>query len=245
MKRLDNPAAVDKFRSLILSLLGLQFEDNKLGFLGEVIQQRLNDTGRRVDDYLGSLEGEKSLDELALLANELTVPETYFFRNYDQFRAFTEVVLPARMRAQTHSRSLNILSAGCASGEEAYSLAMAVFAALPDPSWTVSIRAIDINPTALKKARRARYSSWAFRETSPDLQQKWFHAEGRDLVVDDRVRQAVTFQERNLAADDPDFWRPCSYDVIFCRNVMMYFSPEQARRLVARISGALVTVSML
>jgi len=240
MKRLDNPAAVDKFRSLILSRLGLQFEDSKLGFLGEVIQQRLSDTGRRVDDYLGTLEDDTSLDELALLAKELTVPETYFFRNYDHFRVVTEVVLPACMRAKAHSRSLNILSAGCASGEEAYSLAMTIFSILPDPSWTVSIRAVDINPTALKKARRARYSSWAFRETSPELQQKWFRPDGRELVVDERVRKAVTFEERNLAADDPDFWRPHSYDVIFCRNVMMYFSPEQAQRLVARISHALM-----
>lgn len=239
MKRLDNPAAVEKFRALILSRLGLQFEDAKLGFLAEVIQSRLDDTGRGVYDYLGQLEDGNSQSELAPLAKELTVPETYFFRNNDQFRAFTDVALPARMRARVHTRALNILSAGCASGEEAYSIAIAVLAALPDPSWNISIRAVDINPAVLKKAKSGRYSSWAFRETPQELKHKWFRAEGRDLVIDERVRRAVTFQELNLAADDPDFWRPNSFDVIFCRNVMMYFSPEQAQRLVARISGAL------
>jgi len=239
MKRLDNAAAVEKFRGLILSRLGLQFEDAKLGFLGQVIQQRLQDTGRDVEEYLIALEDDASLKELVPLAKELTVPETYFFRNSDQFRAFNEVALPARMRAQAHTRTLKILSAGCASGEEAYSLAIAVLEAIPDPSWNISIRAIDINPTALKKAQRGRYSAWSFRETGPHLQQKWFKAEGRDLVVDERARRAVTFEERNLAADDPDFWRPQSYDVVFCRNVMMYFSPEHAQKLVARISRAL------
>ncbi len=239
MKRLESPDAVEKFRSLILGRLGLQFEDSKLGFLGEVIQLRLNETGLDPDAYLRLLEYSGADNELAPLAKELTVPETYFFRNSDQFHALREVAIPARLAAQEQTRKLNILSAGCASGEEPYSLAMLMLDLKLDPSWKVSVRAIDINPTALKKARRGHYSSWAFRETTPEQQQRWFRPDGRDFVVIDSVRDVVSFQECNLAADNTEVWRPESYDIIFCRNVLMYFSPEQARKVMGRISQAL------
>jgi len=239
MRRLESTQDVEKFRTLIHTRLGLQFEDAKLNFLGEVIQLRMDETGLSSADYLRALEFDASDTELAPLAKELTVPETYFFRNADQFRAFREVVLPARMKAQAATRRLNILSAGCASGEEAYSLAMTLLGAGLDPSWSFAVRAIDINPTALKKARRGRYSSWAFRETPQDQQQRWFKQEGRDLIVADRVREYVTFQECNLASENADVWRPGTYDVIFCRNVLMYFSPAQAAKVIARISRAL------
>src|SRR5207244_1309096 len=99
-----------------------------------------------------------SMDELGALAEELTVTETYFFRNMDQFRALTEVALPDRIRARPSRRSLSLLSAGCASGEEAYSLAAAVRQQLPETAgWEVAIRGVDINPAMIAKARRAHY----------------------------------------------------------------------------------------
>ena len=239
MRRLENLAAVERFRDLILSNLGLQFEDSKLGVLSEVIQHRLDSTGATVDSYLSALQDDAA-QELAPLAKELTVPETYFFRNYDQFRAFQGEVLPSRMAVQPAARRLHILSAGCATGEEPYSIAMAMLATVRDPTWTVSIRAVDVNPNAIKKARRAHYSSWAFRETTADLRQKWFRQDGHNYLLDETVRDMVSFEEKNLVADDSDLWRPGSYDVVFCRNVMMYFSPEHARQLIARISNSLL-----
>jgi len=239
MRRLEDIEDIEKFRTLVLARLGLQFEDAKLGFLGEVIQLRMNETGLNSADYLRALELDPSDSELAPLAKELTVPETYFFRNADQFRAFREVVLPARLRAQASTRRLNILSAGCASGEEAYSLAMTILGAGLDPSWSFSVRAIDINPVALKKARQGSYSPWAFRETPQDQQQRWFRQQGRELTIDNGVRTHVTFQECNLAADNSEIWRPHSYDVVFCRNVLMYFSPAQAAKVITRISRSL------
>src|SRR5207247_2974392 len=99
-------------------------------------------------------------DELAALARELTVPETYFFRNRDQFRALSDVVLPDRIAARAGERRLSLLSAGCASGEEAYSLAI-VARDVVDPSWRVSVLGVDVSPAALAKAAGGRYSSWA------------------------------------------------------------------------------------
>jgi chemotaxis protein methyltransferase CheR len=108
-----------------------------------------------------------------------------------------------------------------------------------DPAWNIEVRAVDLNPAALERAGQARYSAWALRETPLELQRKWFRPDGRDLVLDEAVRAAVRFEERNLASDDAALWQPASFDVILCRNVVMYFAPEQARALLQRIVRAL------
>ncbi|MFA5885485.1 MAG: CheR family methyltransferase [Acidimicrobiia bacterium] len=229
---------VERFRSVLARRLGLQFDDAKSGFLGDVLRRRLAATHRDCERYLRNLEGRADQAELGALAQELTVPETYFFRNIDQFRAFSELVVPERIRTGAGGRRLRVLSAGCASGEEAYSLAILLRDAV-DSSWRTSIRAVDINPAVLEKAQRGRFSTWALRETPPDVQCRWFAEEGRDVVLDDAIREAVQFEWRNLAEDDPDLWQPERYDVVFCRNVIMYLTPESSRALVARITRAL------
>jgi chemotaxis protein methyltransferase CheR len=232
------PGDLDRFMAAVTYRLGLQFEEAKVGFLGEVLQGRLEAVKRPVDAYLRMLETDPSADELGALAEQLTVGETYFFRNSEQFRALAEVVLPERMRAHPAAKVLRLLSAACATGDEAYSLAIVARESIAEPSWQVAIRAVDLNPTALRKAERARYSPWALRETSPE-RRRWFRPEGRELALDETVRTAVTFEERNIAADDPDLWPAEAYDVVFCRNVLMYFAPEQARAAIARMARAL------
>ena len=230
---------VARFRAAIMQQTGLQFDDAKLPFLGEVLQRRLDRLDCSSACYLEKLEEEKLSGELTALAQELTVGETYFFRHNDQFRAFADIALPTRMRARESSRMLRLLSAACASGEEAYSLAIVARETIADPSWNVLIRAIDLNPAVLEKAARARYSPWALREAPADIQRKWFRAESREMVLQEAVRDAVQFDQGNLASDDPSLWQPSAYDVIFCRNVLMYFAPEQMRAAVARIAASL------
>jgi chemotaxis protein methyltransferase CheR len=219
--------------------IGLRFDDTKLNFLDDLLQRRLKKVGRADDVYLRELECKPSEGELAALARELTVGETYFFRNIEQFRALAEVVLPERMSARRASSTLRLLSAGCASGEEPYSIAIVTKETVTDPSWTVEIDAVDINPVSLQAARRAHYSAWALRGTSMELQKKWFRVNGRDMVLDKSVCDAVRFSADNLAGDNPKLWRTDCYDAIFCRNVLMYFSPEQMRAAIARIACSL------
>ncbi|MGH6725159.1 MAG: CheR family methyltransferase [Pseudolabrys sp.] len=230
---------LERFRSAIGRQIGLRFDHNRLGFLGEVLQRRLKDRRADGDAYLWSLENEPAADELTALAKELTVGETYFFRNNEQFRAFAEIVLPDRLRSRKQLRVLRLLSAGCSSGEEAYSLAIVAKETIQDPSCKISIRAVDLNPTALEKAARARYSTWALRETPIDTRAKWFCPDGRDVVLDESIRAMVAFEQGNLASDNPGLWQPSSYDAIFCRNVLMYFEPEQMRAAIARIARSL------
>jgi chemotaxis protein methyltransferase CheR len=232
---------VDRFRNIVARRLGLSFDDAKLGFLADVLGRRLEATGQRCESYLGQLESAPSArDEVRALATELTVTETYFFRNPDQFRALAQSALPSRLMARGTIRKLSILVAGCASGEEAYSLVISLQDLLPDPSWGLSIRAVDVNPTMLEKARRARYSAWSLRETPAEVQRRWFPQEGSEFVLDHSVRRRVAFEERNLSDDDPDLWAPESYDVVFCRNVLMYLTPDTARSLMRRVARALL-----
>lgn len=239
MNDLASRDELERFRTAIAGRIGLRFDDGRLDFLGNVLRHRLNDLGQASSTYLDNLEQIPSVAEIGTLAGELTVGETYFFRNAEQFRALAGVVLPQRMRARETPSELRLLSAGCASGEEAYSIAIVARETITDPAWDVQIRAFDINPAALAKAAAARYAPWALRETSSAQRQKWFRPDGREMRPDEMIRRAVRFEAGNLVGDDPGLWPAASYDVIFCRNVLMYFAPEQMRLAVGRIARSL------
>jgi chemotaxis protein methyltransferase CheR len=232
------PRQVERFRTVVASRLGLQFDDAKTAWLADLLRRRLDINGQLAEPYLACLRAQASRAEIGAIAQELTVAETYFFRNIEQFHALREHVVPERMQASGH-RGLRILSAGCASGEEPYSIAMMLDDLLHDRSRELSIRAVDLNPVVVEKARQARYTSWALRDTAPAMQQRWFRPDGREFVLDDRIRSAVKFEERNLNEDDAELWQPGAYDLIFCRNVLMYFAPSRAQAVVARIARSL------
>jgi chemotaxis protein methyltransferase CheR len=238
--RTPTRAEIDLFRQGVARRFGLLFDDAKLDYLGEVICRRLAETG--ISDprtYLASMDSHA---ESRALADLLTIGETYFFRNNDHFRVVSEAILPEVFQGGAPRRQIRILSAGCASGEEAYSLAILVRQILGTAtnSRIAPIHAIDISMSVLEKARRARFSSWSLRETPPELRLRYFRDEGREAVLDPSIRDMVIFEERNLLDDDPDFWAPNRFDLAFCRNVTMYFSPEAARDAIARISRSLV-----
>jgi chemotaxis protein methyltransferase CheR len=228
-----------RFRGWIVQRLGLHFDDTKLEFLAEVLERRADKKGLGLRPYLDRLEGADIDAELQALVPELTVPETYFFRHIDQFHAFADVALPQAQAARGSIRELRILSAGCASGEEPYSLAMLMRERGTDFGWNVEIHALDINPVTLAKAARGVYSAWALRETPPETQRRWFKNVGREFELEQSIRAAVTFQEVNLAQDNVALREPETYDVIFCRNVSMYFAADSAQALITRLTRAL------
>ncbi|MDG6997663.1 MAG: hypothetical protein JRN15_00950 [Nitrososphaerota archaeon] len=229
---------VQRFRIAIAERLGLQFEDAKLGFLAEIFERRIKATNLLSIDYISYLERDRNMDEVGVLASELTVPETYFFRNIEQFNAFTFRVLPERTKVRRPGEEIRILSAGCASGEEAYSLAICLQENL-EPNRKVSVTAIDVNPLILDRARQARFSPWSLREVPLAQQKRWFNQDGRYIYLNDRIREAVQFKQYNLVDNNQDLWKAETYDLIFCRNVMMYFTPENMYSLVDRITLAL------
>jgi chemotaxis protein methyltransferase CheR len=228
---------LDRFQKVIMQHLGLRFEDSKLDELAEALSARMKATScNRVDTYLGTLAASR--EEQHALAIHLTVPETFFFRMPDHFSALMEAVLPEALGR--NPRRIRILSAGCASGEEAYSIAMLVHDSADLRVSGVTIRGVDINPAVIAKARLGRYSEWSMRETKPEIQDRHFRKLGRNFQLDDAIRQMVSFEEGNLMDPAGTFWQKESCDVIFLRNVLMYFSPDAAKEVVGRVAQTLV-----
>jgi chemotaxis protein methyltransferase CheR len=231
---------VERFRDIVARRFGLRFDDTRLGQLAEILERRIESTREHPGGYLSRIDSPGlAQDEARALAGELTVSETYLFRNIEQFRAFADVALPARMGARSESRRLRLLSAGCASGDEAYSMAMLIRDLPGLTGWDVSIQGLDLSAAMIEKAVHARYSAWSLRETPADVQERFFRPDGRDFVLDPAVQVMVTFLERNLVQDDEALWQRETFDVVFCRNVLMYLTADAARSVVERISRSL------
>jgi chemotaxis protein methyltransferase CheR len=227
------------FRAAVTRWLGLEFDDSKDEFLAGVVRRRAAARNLSREAYLAGLRaGAPPASEQSALARELTINETYFFRHPAQFEAFRDEALPDRMRARDATRQLRVTSLGCSTGEEPYSLAI-LLDDVRRRGWDVAILGVDLDPTVLERARRGRYTAWSLRETSPEVQQRWFRVDGDERILDERVRTAVTFVQHNLASDEGDLWRAESHDVIFCRNVLMYFGAEAMLAAVDRITRAL------
>ncbi|WP_156885604.1 CheR family methyltransferase [Massilia niastensis] len=177
-----------------------------------------------------------------LCARHLTIAETYFFR---EPRAFTLLCEVARAKLATNPQaSLRVWSAGCCTGEEPYSMAIALRQALPglDPG-RMAILGTDLNAASLATARAGLYRDWSFRRSDPALRAAWFSAAGPGLyALRPDVRAQVRFAQLNLA--QPLFPSAAGgiagMDVIFCRNVLMYFSRRQMQMTIARLRACLV-----
>lgn len=218
---------VERFADLVAARLGLRVPAD------EHLDKLLRTRAAAYRDVPGYLRRFADGMDTGPVAAALTVGESYFCRHPEQLDAFTRIALPERARVRP---AVSVLSAGCASGEEPYTLAMLALEHCPVP---VDILAVDVDPDALARARAARYSAWALRATPEPVRRRWFRDTDGRTVPDARIRDAVRFEERNLAVDDPDLWRPQRYDIVFCRNVIMYLTPEATHRLLASIAGAL------
>jgi chemotaxis protein methyltransferase CheR len=233
-------AKLTRFAELIEQRLGLQYSRSSLIELEAILTARMTALQcRSFDAYLKRLGSEVSMhEELRRLAAKLTIGESYFFRSPEQLTVFSEVAIP-RLTRRDPTRPIRILSAGCSTGEEPYTLAMRLRELGPLAPAEVSILAIDINPEALAKARRGSYSAWAMRATPPDCVGKYFRRERRQFVLDEGVQAMVQFDERSVAREDYQFWQPHRFDIIFCRNVIMYLSARVVGEVIARFARAL------
>ena len=186
-----------------------------------------------------------SREQIEILARHLTVGETYFLREKEGLKAFEEEIVPALIRTRGEDEHhLRIWCAGCSTGEEPFSVATildAMGAALR--GWNISILGTDINPSALNKGAAGVYGEWSFRSSPRDFREKYFRrtGDGRFEIIP-KIRKMVSFFYLNLAEDVyPSLLNDTNaMDVIFCRNVLMYFTPERARMVVARLHRSLV-----
>ena len=182
---------------------------------------------------------------IEILASHLTVGETYFFRERPSFDLLETRVLPELIdRRRNTARRLRLWSAGCCTGEEAYSIAILLKCLLPDlADWQITILATDINPNFLKKAEDGVYGEWSFRGVSAELKEKYFakRHNGR-LEILPEIKRMVTFSYLNLMEETyPSLLgNSNAMDIIFCRNVLMYFGSERAKEVVRKLRLSLL-----
>lgn len=181
--------------------------------------------------------------EWARLVDLLTVGETYFFRDTSWFEAIERHVLqPLIDRRRREGRlNLRLWSAGCATGEEPYSLAMLLDRLLPDRlAWSITILASDINTLALDSAKRGVYRAWSFRQVPVSIIERHFDEAGDGFrELDPAIRGMVAFAPHNLVDESAYADDFADMDVIVCRNVVMYFSGEAQRLVAGKLGGSL------
>lgn len=182
---------------------------------------------------------------IEILASHLTVGETYFFREKASFEALENPILPAliRSRQKNGDRNLRIWSAGCCTGEESYSIAITITKLIPDlTGWNITILATDINSHFLEKALHGEYGEWSFRSTPATVKDSYFIRKDGRYAILPQIRKLVTFSYLNLAEDVyPSLVNGTNgMDIIFCRNVLMYFTPEQAGKVIRKLHHSLV-----
>lgn len=184
--------------------------------------------------------------QIEKLASQFTVGETYFFREPSAYEALETQILPEliRSRWEANDRRLRIWSAGCCTGEEPYSIAIMISRLIPDlKNWNISILATDINPQFLQKAQEGIYREWSFRGTPYWLKENYFipHKDGSYEILP-QIKRMVKFQYLNLVEDvyPSLFYDTNAMDVIFCRNVLMYFTQEQMAKVVERFYHCLL-----
>lgn len=227
--------------------MGLHFPRERLTDLQRGVARAAKDLGfdDPADCAARLLTAPLTKAQLQVLAGQLTVGETYFLREPQTFAVLSDHVLPELIRARAgRDQRLRFWSAACASGEEAYSLAIVLRQILPDPgAWHVTILATDINARFLRKAVAGEYGEWSFRGVPSGFKERYFTrtVDGR-YAVRPEIRRMVTFEHLNLADDVyPSVVTDTNaMDVVVCRNVLMYFAPDQMRKVVAKISNALV-----
>jgi chemotaxis protein methyltransferase CheR len=238
--------SVEQFQSLsqqIYQKLGLHFDDKKIYFLKTRVAKRMTALG--IDDprdyvFLVSYADPKGV-EMQALANLVTTNETYMFREYDQLQAFANHCLPEVLSAKQArgERTLRIWSAGCSSGEEAYTLAMILQDVFPQAqSWDCEIAATDIDENMLRKVVAARYGARSVNEVPDEYRQKYLIEDGDEWIV--RRRTASLVQVRHLNLQDRMAMRAMrGFDFIFCRNVLIYFDDLSRKAVIDHFYNAL------
>jgi chemotaxis protein methyltransferase CheR len=220
--------ALQQFAFAIEARLGMRVTD-RLAVLADIITRRSATHHESSDAYLRRVDTGDP-DELTALVGEVSVGETYFFRHAEQCQAFAAVV------AARGAAGVRVLSAGCSTGEEPYTLAMIA----REQRVPAIVHAFDWSAASLARATIGRYGRWALRALPPELERTYFTAAAasRDVVVKPEVRSAVTFFEATLHEDGP--WVHGRWDIVFCRNVVMYFGEEKSRRAIDRLIRSLV-----
>lgn len=208
-----------------------------------LLESRLSPVARKwnfagIDDLVAAVR--QGGDEVLLndVTEAMTTNESFFFRDQKPFDQFRDFVLPHLLKSRAASRRIRIWSAACSCGQEPYSLAMILSEMHPTfAGWTIEILATDLSTETLSKAQQGLYSQFEVQRGLPiNLLMKYFKQEGEKWQIDEKIRAMVNYQRFNLLTDPTPLGR---FDVVFCRNVLIYFDQETKTRVLDAVAGVM------
>lgn len=228
-------------RDIIKDYCGLFFDDTSRYLLEKRLSRRIRN--HHLNDFRAYYRfiryDKRAEEELTAIMDLLTVNETYFFREKNQLRAFSEEILEELKALNRDRKTLRVWSAGCSTGEEPYTIAMLINESGYFNGWDIEIHGSDINQRVLQTARRGVYRKNSFRTTEPYFMSKYFIEEDGSFRISDAAKKHVNFSYLNLL--DPFKSKFLGMmDVIFCRNVMIYFDSASRRRVIENFHDRLV-----
>ena len=238
--------ALIHIRDLIYKSAGIFQADNKLRLLEDRCQKRMQTLGiatlRQYHDCLTSKPMHQA--ELVSLLNEITIGETCFFRNRPQLDGIRNIILPQIMEAREkmHMRQVRIWSAGCSTGEEAYTLAILLLEEWLSKlkGWTFELLATDLNERSIAHGKAGIYGEYSLRNLNPYLRNKYFDRKDDKFCVKPEVKQAVNFSRLNLL-DDARMMFMKGVDLVLCCNVLIYFDVTSKKKVIQHFYTNLLT----
>lgn len=237
---------LEQFSKFIETTFGIFFSNEKNSDLVKIVHNINKELGYEDESSLIEhfITDTLTDSELELLATYLTIGETYFFREIAAFRAFENELLPLLMKKKADKEnSIKIWCAGCSSGEEPYTIAMILDGKKNlVKDWKIEIFATDLNVNFLKKAENGLYTKWSFRDLPENLTVKYFTKHNENsFEINPEIKKMIDFSQLNLMLENPTSLsnKFSNIDIVFCRNVLMYFSPENINKTVEKFYQSL------
>ncbi len=236
---------LDELSKLITTHIGLHFPEKKWNALNKGIQSVINDLDTDIHQLFQNLYSSPPKEIVDALTNRLTIGETYFLRDKNFFQILQDHILRGIIEHPKRKiKKIIFWSAGCATGEEPYSIAILIDQMAPVlKNWDITIIGSDINPNALNKARKGIYSNWSLRGTPEKIIKKYFTPTDRNYFeIAPHIRQMVNFFQLNLMNDHYpaalNFYE--AINIILCRNVLMYFNDQGRNRVLQKLSKLVI-----
>jgi chemotaxis methyl-accepting protein methylase len=235
---------IREIAQLIEATSGFVIGDQSLDALGRFVCERVERGGfAGVERYVDYLRRHPDSEEWRHLLSKITVKESYLFRAHAQFEALADILLDEIVRRRA-DRRLRIWCAGCARGEEAATLAIVLADHATVGSWHWSVLATDVDETALADARKGVYGRRAVERVPPESLERHFERRGDSFELSRQLLKRIEYRRLNLIEQPLDLGDEL-FDVIFLRNVLIYFRPELQRRVIEMIEGALAEQGVL
>jgi chemotaxis protein methyltransferase CheR len=232
-----------QLRDLIYSRCGISFADSKKYLIESRLVKRLELKNlKSFDDYFYYLMYDRNKEEeVSFLLNSIVTNETSFFRDQVQLDAFYKGVVPklVEVKKKTSSKVFRVWSSASSTGEEAYTLAILLLEALGPEGWTIEVIGSDISDNVLRSAKNATYDQYSLRNSPPGLVTKYFANSGGSYAVKDNVKRLVKFKKINLI-NSLETRLVMDVDVVFCRNVLIYFDDASKKKTISHLYDSLV-----